>query len=353
MIGPSGVTLDPDVAFGSLRQAWEQERRRDPGALFEAGYVLAGRTVRLRIVGHRLARQVARPFAHLREASTPGVPELTVDLYGGRIGEPASPAGPMPVPAAGVLASSVDGRMLIYERPDSLLVFDRWDGHLVGRIDPGGPGTGRERARPLSLPLAVWCGDRGIQVAHAGLVAREGQGVLLGGASRAGKSTAALACAVAGFDFLGDDCVALRRGADGTFEGHSLYSSAGLDPRQLAWFPALAGSATDPVPGDDEKANVFVAEVFPGAPRMAPIRLLVLPRVVTAGPLAVRAATKAEALLALAPSSLIKRAVPARPVLRGLARLVERVPCYWLDVDTRLDGIPRRIEALLTEVLRG
>jgi hypothetical protein len=98
---------------------------------------------------------------------------------------------------------------------------------------------------------------------------------------------------------------------------------------------------------------VFVSEVFPGAPRMAPIRLLVLPRIIRAGPLAVRAATKAEALLALAPSSLIKRAVPTRPALRGLARLVKRVPSYWLDVDARLDGIPRRIETLLTEVLRG
>jgi hypothetical protein len=352
VIGRPGVTLDPAGAFGSLRQAWEQERSRDPGALFEAGYVLAGRPVRLRIVGHRLARQVARPFAHLR-TSTPGSPELTVDLYGGWLGEPAFPAGPMLVPGSGVLASSVGGRMLAYERPDSLLVLDRWDGHLVGRIDPGGPRAGRERARPLSLPLAVWCGDREVQVVHAGLVAREGQGVLLGGASRAGKSTAALACAVAGFDFLGDDCVALGPGAAGTFEGHSLYSSAGLDPCQLAWFPALTGGAMDPAPGDDEKAIVFVSEVFPGAPRMAPIRLLVLPRIVMAGPLTVRAATKAEALLALAPSSLIKRAVPARPALRGLARLVERVPCYWLDVDTRLDGIPRRIEALLTEVLRG
>ena len=208
--------------------AWARERAQAPRAVFEASYLLAGRTVRLRAVGLRLARLVSRPFAHVR-VSDPGSPALTIDLYEG-----TSPARGHELPLAGVLASSADGALLAHARPDSLTVLDRRQGHLAGRIDPDGRQAGRERARPLSLMLAVWCGDREIQLVHAGLVARDGHGVLLGGSSGAGKSTAALACASAGFDFLGDDCVALRRNGDGAFEGHSLYCSTALAPAAAA-----------------------------------------------------------------------------------------------------------------------
>ena len=340
--------LDPVGAFEAVQAAWERERARAPRALFEASYLLAGRSVRFRIVGPRLARLVSRPFAHVR-IPDPGPPALTIDLYEG-----TSPARRHELPLAGVLASSADGGLLAHARPDSLTVLDRRQGRLAGRIDPDGPRAGRERARPLSLMLAVWCGDREIQLVHAGLVARDGHGVLLGGSSGAGKSTAALACASAGFDFLGDDCVALRRDGDGTFEGHSLYCSTALAPAQLPWFPALAARAAEAAPGDDDKAIVFGTEAFPGRlPPMARIRLLVLPRIVKAGPLGARPASRAEALLALGPSSLVKRAVPAPDALRRLAQLVARVPSYWLDVDPRLDAIPRQVGALLAEVVRG
>jgi hypothetical protein len=348
--GPPAAALDPVVAFESLRAEWARAWGGEPRARFEGSYVLAGRPVRLRIAGAGLAQLVARPFAHARSALTRPA-ALTIDLHeGGRPGSPPSPSG---LPAAGILASSADGRLLAHARPGAFTVLDRHAGHLVGRIEPDGPWAGRERARPLSLMLGVWCGDREIQLVHAGLVARAGQGVLLGGATGAGKSTAALACAEAGFDFLGDDCIALRRAGDGTFEGYSLYCSAALAPALLAWFPALAGRATEPA-GDDDKAIVFGAGAFPGQlPLRVPVRLLVLPRVVGAGPLTVRPATGAEALLALGPSSLLKRAVPARDALRRLAALVARVPSYWLDVDPRLDGIPRRVDALLAEVRRA
>jgi hypothetical protein len=340
--------LDPVGALEALRAAWDEEHARAPRTPLEASYVLAGHPARLRVVGARLARRVSRPFAHL-SISEPGPPALTIDLYEG-----ASPAPWHERAASGTLVSSPDGELLAYARPDSLMVLDRRRGHLVGRIDPDGRQAGRERARPLSLMLMVWCGDRGIHVVHAGLVARDGQGVLIGGASGAGKSTTALACASAAFDFLGDDCVALSLAVDGTFEGHSLYCTIALAPEQLPWFPALAVRAEDVTPGDDDKAIVFGTEAFPGRlPPRVPIRLLVLPRVVQHGRPEARPASRADTLLALGPGSLVKRPIPAQGGLRRLARLVERVPSYWLDVDARLDAIPRHVDALLTEVARG
>jgi hypothetical protein len=50
---------------------------------------------------------------------------------------------------------------------------------------------------------------------HAACVARAGFGVLLAGASGAGKSSLALACARAGWTFLSDDASFVERGGDG------------------------------------------------------------------------------------------------------------------------------------------
>jgi hypothetical protein len=51
--------------------------------------------------------------------------------------------------------------------------------------------------------------QRHLVMLHAAFVAREGDGTLLCGASTAGKSTLAYACARAGWTFLSDDCTAV------------------------------------------------------------------------------------------------------------------------------------------------
>ena len=51
--------------------------------------------------------------------------------------------------------------------------------------------------------------QRQVTLIHAGLIARGGSGVLLCGASTAGKSTLTYACARSGWTFLSDDCAAL------------------------------------------------------------------------------------------------------------------------------------------------
>jgi hypothetical protein len=51
--------------------------------------------------------------------------------------------------------------------------------------------------------------QRHVVMLHAAFVARNGDGILLCGASTAGKSTLAYACARAGWTFLSDDCSAL------------------------------------------------------------------------------------------------------------------------------------------------
>lgn len=297
-----------------------------------------------------MGESVRRPLAHLEGHQTASErPGLTIDLWDADESGIPSPlaSAPADLGPSGLVSSSPHGRLVAHQRPWSVVMLDRQDQRLVGWIQSSRQLPQLERARPLHLLLSVWCSDRNLQVIHAGLVARNGHGVLLAGLSGAGKSTSALACACAGFDFLGDDCVALGPAADGGFVGYSLYSSTALESSQLARFRPLPRPATDEA-GPNEKSLAFLGDVGPlRCRRQVPIRVLALPRIVTTTHLRIRPASKAEALRGLAPSSLVKRAVPARLYLSRLAKLVEDVPSYWLELGPDLRDIPRRVERLL------
>ena len=90
---------------------------------------------------------------------------------------------------------------------------------------------------PIMYALAV---DSPWITMHAAAVGRENRTLLLIGEGRTGKTTAALACAYAGWDYAGDDYVYVNT-ADGRIE--PLYCSARLRD-DMAWrFPSFVNSA--------------------------------------------------------------------------------------------------------------
>jgi serine kinase of HPr protein (carbohydrate metabolism regulator) len=218
-----------------------------------------------------------------------------------------------------------------------------------------------ERAKPLSRLILEWSNDQGIQVIHAGLVSRHGKGVLFVARSGSGKSTASLACLCSGFDFAGDDFVGLQRLRDGSFIGHSLYNSVFLETEHLARFPELEPFA---IPGGshEEKAAVILSQVFPERLRThISIQAVVLPRVADGQESLFGGIPKSQALLAMAPSSLIE--IPSRGMeslieipSRGmegferLAQLVEQVPTFEMRLGRDLKTIPECVDKLITSL---
>jgi hypothetical protein len=85
-----------------------------------------------------------------------------------------------------------------------------------------------------ALQGTEWC------VAHTASVGRDGRQLLLTGPGKAGKSTAALACMRAGWDYAGDDLVLLNP-ARGLVE--PMFASARLRNSGAAAFRALADGA--------------------------------------------------------------------------------------------------------------
>jgi hypothetical protein len=125
-----------------------------------------------------------------------------------------------------------------------------------------------------SLPYLMLC-QRHVVMVHAGCVARNGSGVLLCGASEAGKSTLAYACARAGWTWLADDCTCLLpNSSDRMAIGRSPHARFRIDAPAL--FPELERFAVRERPTGKIGIEVDMS-VLPGirVTRRAPIGAVV------------------------------------------------------------------------------
>jgi hypothetical protein len=205
-----------------------------------------------------------------------------------------------------------------------------------------------ERARPFQRMMAIWLADIGVQRVHAALVAKRGRGVLFVGRSGSGKSTSSIACLLDGFSYLGDDCVGLSAMPEGSFAGHGIYASGLIDPGHMARFPELAAFCAPANHPEEDKQVVSFADLAPGRlERRVTIGAVVLPRVVDAAETAFYRAPAAEALLALAPSSILYVPGAGPRLIDTLGGLVERVPAYRLELGRDIRQISGRVDELL------
>jgi hypothetical protein len=357
--GP-GWASAPGTVWPGLVSAFEEAWIRHPGLQHTFSGVLANTPVRFRVAGEELARHILRPFQHLRVEDT-ALPEsaLEIDLWdeeetGCRC---PLPGGPFNLGATwhtldGLFTGSADGRWIGFTYRSSRSLYDRAARRIVGCRGPASHFSRFERSKPLLVFLSIGCHDQGLQLMHAGLVADRGVGVLFPGKGGVGKSTCSLTCLLDGFEYCGDDFIALEERPDGSYHGHSLYSSACLHGHHLEHFPVLGHLAEKNRMPVEDKDTIFLAEFRPEQLRSrVTIQALVMPRIVPGEHTAIRPARPPETLLRLAPSTLryvVPR--PGREAMELMGRLVQRLPAYWLDMGRDLDQIPDRVREVVEEI---
>lgn len=197
-----------------------------------------------------------------------------------------------------------------------------------------------EKAIPLLHPLESILGECGVDVVHAGAVALEGRGLLLVGKGGSGKSTTTTLAAQNGWDFLGDDFCGAESGRI-----WSLFCSAKVHPERLSWLPGLAGCCKSAQPGDEKVLLHLGGQVAtPSQVRMAAV---VLPKVMQRSRSRLAPASAAQALLAIAPSSL--SIVPGRESerLARISRWLRITPCWHLELGQDPESIPDLLKSLL------
>lgn len=198
------------------------------------------------------------------------------------------------------------------------------------------------RAAPLLPVLAWWLERPGQQIVHAGAVGDARGALLLVGRSGSGKSSSALASALAGFDYLSDDFCLVRSAPPSV---HSLYNAGKLFPQDLQHFPGLDERRL-PTEPDAEKVLFRLPVHRPDLP----LRAIVLPQVVAHGTSALRPVSAATALRSLAPSSLMYLPNAGAQAFSSLASLTRQVPCFELRIAGPRREVPGLLRGLLEEL---
>ncbi len=340
------------VPFDRMRETFQFAMENAGHVDLQRTYAIAGYPVRVRVVGATLANQIEKALAHLQSLdSTTGT--LSIDLWdedatgvvwgGDRFYDSQK--------TLVMMRASEDGRFVCEERPQGEHWLDRTLHRIVSCTKSATRRHIDERARPFHRLLATWLNDRGIQFVHSGLVAIDGKGILFAGHGGAGKSTSSIACLRSGLQYLGDDFIGIERGTDGAYIGYSLYASSLLNTDHMRRFPDLVPHALDPFHQHEEKAVFYLMDMFPRAllPKTS-INAIALPRVVDATHTSFKPASKVEALLAIAPTSIMSIPVPTSRAFHVLAQLVETVPTFWLELGQDIDQIPDAIKSLANVV---
>ena len=343
--------MSPSEFFESVYSAF-QCAARSAGGEIERDYAIGGYTVRLRFAGAALVPVLAAAFDHLAANPPPSAAGLTICLWDSASTGVSMPARPWPADACttlGEVRGFNDARFhtALYADVGSLSMLDSASGRALWWTRDPSLVPFYERAAPLRFILHWWLRERGRVLLHAGAIGSARGGALLVGKAGSGKSTTALACLVGGLQYAGDDRVLLA--LDGEPRAYSLYNIARLDAAHLKKFPALAAHAKlDELA--QQKALLYLHRHCAGSlSAELPLRAILLPRVTGRSDTALRAASPAAALQALAPSSLLQLPGAGRVELQAMADLVRRLPCYWLDLGTDLPQIP----AVISEVLAG
>jgi hypothetical protein len=342
-----------EIACSAMHESFHAARAARPDRVHEDCYILAGRPAKVRVVGDQLAEHLCLAFKHLEANDTTAPAQLTVEFWDESETGILCPMRTLLEAEWGThavtLARSIDDRFFASKLRQSMTCLDRKTRRIFGCSFQPEQFSLYERGRPLHMPLSVWHFDRNVPIIHAALVSKEGKGVLFAGNSGTGKTTSAISCLRGAFDYLSEDQVALEDSNDGCFIGHSLYNSTFLERDDLQRFPFLAAHTIKGIYPDEEKVLVLLSKLFPSRTKgHTRISAVVLPRIVKGGVTRYRTASRTEALLALAPSSLIVGQLSSGiHGFRKLSQLVEQVPCYWLEVGPEVHDIPLRVEEIL------
>jgi hypothetical protein len=324
---------------------------------------IAGHTVRLQFAGPLLAPVLSRALAHLAIEPGPAPPDLTISIW-----ETASTGTELPLLVQSLVTGlrdrwweSLDRRREIrgydgtrirtsfFLGPDILSALDLETGRGLYWIESESRVPYWEKGSPFLALLSWWTASRGWHYVHAGAVGHSDGGLLLAGRGGSGKSTTALCSLESGrLKYASDDYCLVHPSPQPT--AASIYSSAKLKGRaDFARFPALEARCTNLDRVGEEKALLFLHEAFPErfVPGF-PIRAVVLPHVEATAQTSLSPASAADALKALAPSTMMQVPGAGPALLLGLRRMVSLVPSFHLRLGRDVDRAPELLADLLT-----
>jgi hypothetical protein len=186
-------------------------------------------------------------------------------------------------------------------------------------------------------------------IIHAAAVGLLNRLVLFGGKGRSGKTTAALACARAGWDYAGDDYVLANCS---TCEVEPLYSSARLrTDLENSFADILPANRTVSHDDGEERYELNVSDVLdPARIKGGKLTAILLPRRKGAALPQFERARASDGFHALLLDTSRGAYAPMKYIAEKLSTLLGRVPVFFADTGKNPSAIPTSLEAFMTRL---
>jgi hypothetical protein len=200
----------------------------------------------------------------------------------------------------------------------------------------------------LTILLVEILKRRGWYSLHAAGFSDRGRAILIPGTSGAGKSTLSVALLRAGFDYLSDDMVFVRRFSDG-LRVRGLAEDVDVSDQTIGFFSELDFLLRSPKVREFPKRQLRVKDVY-GVETVAEARpkAIILPRISGRESSVITPVGRDEALLEIVPNVLLTEARTCQAHLGLLAELVKATACYRLDTGQDFSRIPILFRELLS-----
>ena len=199
------ISSDPDETLADLRACFSRATALD--GMVERSFTISGYQVRLRFRGQELVSETADAFAHLPETS--GHEELVLNSWIADAPELLPALRPHMVNHPAAIAELRLGRPEIRAHHNGgtglTVVYDPSSGEAWRWMRPGSPLPWWERAAPMRAVLYWFLEQHQRTFLHGAAVSDGRAAAMLVGPGGSGKSSTALACLLAGMDYLGDD----------------------------------------------------------------------------------------------------------------------------------------------------
>lgn len=339
----------PAAYFVDVASRWESAAAAAGGAIV-LDFRVGGQHLRMRFAGPALVQRLAPAIAHLT-IDDEGTPDLILDAWdsattGVAMADPPWVESELRV--NGEIGSFIDQGWYAHYNVwhSALTLLDAARRRAIYWIGAADDVPDHETASPLFTLFHNWLSPHGLALVHCAAIGLPHAAALLVGVNGAGKSNTSLACLDSPVRHLGDDRALVGVSPEPTV--FSLYCTAKSTPADIDHHPHLARLRGRVGYLRNGKALYFLNELFPGKTlERAPLRALLMPRVVGGVETTLAPANPAEGLRTLAAETSLRWPRSGHRTLAILSRLFREVPCYTLRLGTDRQRIPSVIHDLL------
>ncbi len=183
-----------------------------------------------------------------------------------------------------------------------------------------------EVSSPMRMILHWFCRMNNMLLVHGAAVAYNGKGVLLTGHGGSGKSTTALLSMLYGFDFAGDDYIAIAREKE-KWRAYQVYRGCKLMPDALARLPQLMPFVVK-ANQTQTKHVLMLNEECGSLVRSLPLDFILRPRINNSKASSIQTLPLMELLTAFAGSTILQMPGTGVDMLRELTAFCREIPAF-------------------------